>query len=209
MDPKWIEWARKLQALAQSGLAYTQSPFEIERYNAIRAVAAEMMAAGAESEVKPIRELFAQQLGYATPKVDVRGVVFDGEGRILLVKELRDGRYTLPGGWADVGDTPAEAAVREVFEETGFQTRAVKLLAVWDRRKHGHTPAAPFHLYKIFIRCELLGGAAKDSAETEGAAFFAEEQLPALELSLSRTTPSQLARLFEHLRNPDLPTDFD
>ena len=207
MDPKWLDWARRLQALAQSGLAYTQSPFEIERFTAIRQIAAEMMAAGCDSEIKPIRELFARQLGYATPKVDVRGVVFDAQGRILLVRELRDGRHTLPGGWADVGDTPGEAAVREIFEETGYRTRAAKLLAVWDRRRHGHQPAAPFHLYKIVIRCELEGGEAKDSIETEGAAFFAEDQIP--ELSLPRTTPSQVARLFEHLRHPEWPADFD
>jgi ADP-ribose pyrophosphatase YjhB (NUDIX family) len=208
---QWLMWARKLQALAQSGLAYTKNPFEIERYQAVREVASEIMAAHTELPVERVRDLFLEEGGYATPKVDVRGVVFRAEpdtGRegILLVRELRDGLWTLPGGWADVGDSPAEATVREVYEESGYHTRAIKLLACYDRNKHGHPPYG-FHIYKLFFECELLGGEATASAETADAAFFREDEIPSL--SLPRVTPEQLVRFFAHHRHPEWPTDFD
>ena len=207
MEPKWLEWARQLQALAQSGLTYTQSEFERERYEQIREISSRMMAEQSDESFERVRDLFAGEKGYATPKVDGRGVVFDAQGRILLVKELRDGGWTLPGGFADVGDSPSEAVVREVREETGYEVEAVKLLALYDRNKHGPVPARPWHIYKIFLRCELIGGAPKDSHETAEPRFFAESEIPSL--SSGRTTPSQLARMFEHYRNPELPADFD
>ncbi len=206
MDPQWLQWAKRLQAIAQIGLAYTQNVYDVERYEQIRTIAAEMMAAQSDADPAYVRELFAQEVGYATPKVDVRGVVFC-DGEILLVKELSDGLWTLPGGWADVTDSPREAVEREVWEETGYRTRAAKLLAAYDREKQGHTPPYPYHVYKLFFRCDLIGGAAADSHETAGAAFFAPNAIPAL--SLSRVTPAQIVRLFEHYRHPDLPTDFD
>lgn len=206
MEPQWLEWARRLQSLAQAGLAYTEGPFDRERYEALRDLAAEIVAAGSETELPVVRDLFKAEQGYLTPKVDVRGVVFQ-EGRILLVRELLDGgRWTLPGGWADVTDSPREAVEREVWEESGYQVRAVKLLAVYDRRRHGHPPHL-FTIYKFFFLCEITGGAPAPSLETAGATFFAEDALP--ELSLGRVTPSELARLFEHHRHPEWPTDFD
>jgi len=207
MAEQWLEWARKLQAVAQCGLTYTRNPFEIERYEQIREVAAEILANASDLDVSQVQGLFADEAGYATPKVDVRGVVFH-EGSILLVKELRDGRWTLPGGWADVNDSPAEATVREIYEESGYETRAVKLLACYDRSntRHGHT-AYGFHIYKLFFQCELLGGHATDSIETGGTAFYREDEIP--DLSLPRVTPSQIARFFDHYRHPGWPTDFD
>jgi len=205
MEPKWLKWARELQALAQSGLTYSKNPFETERYEKVREIAIEMMAEHSDLDAERIRDIFASESGYATPKVDVRGVVFKGDA-ILLVKELRDGRWTLPGGWADVNDSPAEATVREIYEESGYRTRAVKLLACYDRSKHRHTPHA-FHIYKLFFLCELIGGEPADSHETSGAAFFPEDGIP--ELSLPRVTPEQIARFFEHHRHPEWPTDFD
>ena len=205
MDPKWLEWARKIQAIAQNGLTYTESPYDRERYKALREVAFEILAEQSDADLPRIRELFEGETGYATPKVDVRGVIFR-DGKILLVRERLDGRWTLPGGWADVWDTPSEAVEREVYEESGYRVRATKLLAVWDRRLHGHPP--PLHnIYKLVFRCELLGGEATESLETMGVGFFGEDAWP--ELSLPRTTPWQLKRLFEHLRHPDWPTDFD
>ncbi|MHB0858328.1 MAG: NUDIX hydrolase [Anaerolineae bacterium] len=206
MEPRWLDWAIRLQAIAQNGLAYAENPFDRERYEALRRVAAEMMAAGAGMDVEPVLDLFAREVGYATPKVDVRGVVFR-EDRILLVQEHSDGRWTLPGGWADVQETPSEAVEREVREESGFVTRAAKLLAVFDRSRHPHEPPYPYHIYKLFVRCELLGGEAATSHETDAVAFFHEHALP--ELSIARVTASQIARFFEHYRRPDLPTDLD
>ena len=205
MIPKWLEWAQKLQALAQTGLNYTENPFEIERYEAVREIAAEIVASHTGTDVKPIQGLFAGEAGYATPKVDVRGIVFRNDA-VLLVKELRDGLWTLPGGWADVNDSPGEATVREVYEESGYLTRATKLVACYDRHKHGHPPYA-FHIYKLFFQCELVGGTPANSVETEGAAFFRSDEIPPL--SLPRVTPTQIARFFEHHRHPEWPTDFD
>lgn len=205
-DPQWLQWAKQLQAIAQTGLTYAKDPYDVERYEAIRHIAAEIMAAASATEVSRVLDLFAGEFGYATPKVDTRGVVFR-EGSLLLVKEAADGGWTLPGGWADVNDSPSEAVVREVFEESGFQTRAVKLLAVYDRSKHPHVPPFPYHIYKLFIRCEITGGTATRSTETVDIGFFREHEIP--NLSISRVTPGQIARLFEHYRHPDWSTDFD
>ncbi|MDO9348593.1 MAG: NUDIX domain-containing protein, partial [Anaerolineales bacterium] len=135
-----------------------------------------------------------------------RGVVFR-EDAILLVRELFDQKWTLPGGWADVNESPSTAVVREIQEEAGFETHAVKLLAVYDRTKQGHLPQHPFSAYKLFFRCEITGGAPSESIETSGAAFFREGEIP--ELSLARVTPLQITRMFEHYRHPEWPTDFD
>ncbi len=206
MEPKWLGWARRLQGLAQSGLAYSQNPFEIERFKAVREIAVEMMASQSETDFATVQNLFEQQFGYATPKIDARGVVFQND-KILLVRERSDGLWTLPGGFADVAESPSEAVVREVFEESGYQTRAIKLLALWDRTKQGHLPPRPFRMYKIVMLCELLGGQPVDNLETEGASFFAENEIP--DLSLARVTPTQIKRIFEHLRHPEWPADFD
>lgn len=206
MHPQWLEWANRLQALAQTGLEFASNPFEVERYQAVRRVAAEMLAAGSDANVEHVLDLLQSETGYATPKVDVRGVVFQDD-RVLLVKERIDGCWTLPGGWADVGATPSENVEREVYEESGYRARAVKVLAIYDRRKHGHVPPHPHHIYKIFFLCKLIGGTASQSIETDGVGFFAEHELP--ELSLGRVTPSQMARMFEHHRHPDWPPDFD
>ena len=206
LDPKWLQWSRQLMAIAQNGLTFVNNPFDKDRYEAIRAIAAEILSDHTGTAPSQITDLFSREVGYATPKVDVRGVVFR-DNTILLVKERADGLWTLPGGWADVNESPSEAVVREVYEESGYRTRAAKLLAVFDGSKHCNIPPLPFHIYKLFILCELLGGNAATSHETDEVAFFREDELP--ELSLSRTTPGQIARLFEHLRCPGLPPDFD
>lgn len=204
--PKWLAWARRLQANAQSGLTYCKDKFDIQRYEEIRAIAAEMMAsASAQSNADSLEQLFAGQLGYATPKIDVRVAAFQSE-RVLLVRELSDGCWTLPGGWADVGEPPSIAAVRETREESGYEVRISKFAALFDRDLHGHPPYA-FHAYKLFFLAEIVGGAPKDSNETVGAQFFAENNLPPL--SLSRVTPTQIVHLFQHFRHPELPTSFD
>jgi ADP-ribose pyrophosphatase YjhB (NUDIX family) len=205
-EPQWLLWARRLQALAQTGLTYAQDQYDLERYEAVRRIAAEMMAVASETALSRVLDLFSGEFGYATPKIDTRGVVFR-DGALLLVKEASDGGWTLPGGWADVNDTPSQAVVREIFEESGFQTRAIKLLAVYDRSQHPHVPPYPYHIYKMFFLCEIIGGTATNSIETEAVAFFGEHEIP--QLSISRVTPGQIKRLFDHYRHPEWPTDFD
>ena len=207
-EPAWLVWAREMQALAQTGLAFTRDPYDRERYQQLRGLAARIMAAHSALDALRIEALFAEETGYATPKLDVRGAAFR-DGKLLMVREAVDnGRWTLPGGWADVNQSPAEAVVKEVREESGFDVRVVKLAAVWDRTRHGHVPAYPFHIWKLFFICEITGGEARASLETTGVAFFAEAELPA-DLSLGRVLLPQLRRMFEHLRQPELPTDFD
>ncbi len=206
MEPNWLRWAKQLAALAQDGLTYCDNAYGIERYEQMREVAAEMMAAGFDLDKKSVLDLLSREQGYATPKVDVRGAAFR-DNKILLVRERLDGGWTLPGGWADPCQSPTEAVVREVFEESGFEVRVTKLAAVYDRSKHPHLPLMPFHIYKLLFLCEITGGQATESHETTGVDFFAEDNIP--ELSLSRTLPEQIARMFEHHRNPALPTDFD
>lgn len=205
MDPIWLDWARQLQAIAQSGLAFAADEYDRQRYVAVRRLAAEIVGAGSGAASGAVEEVFAAQTGYATPKVDVRAAVFRGD-RILLVKERSDGRWTVPGGWADVGESPRAAAEREVREESGYEVRAVKLAALYDRNLHGHTPLM-FHLWKLFFVCEITGGTARASVETAAADFFAATELPPL--SLGRVTALQIHHMFEHHRDPARPTSFD
>jgi len=205
-NPQWLTWARRLQAISQSGLTYCQDKFDIQRYHEIRDIAAEIAATGAElPSAAAVHDLFSQQSGYATPKVDVRVAAFR-DNRILLVRELQDGLWTLPGGWADVGEPPSTAAAREAREESGYDVRITKLAAVFDRNLHGHPPYI-FHTYKLFFLAEVSGGTPQNSHETADAQLFPQDRLPPL--SLTRVTPSQIAHMFEHLHHPDLPTSYD
>jgi ADP-ribose pyrophosphatase YjhB (NUDIX family) len=206
-DPDWLVWAREVQAIAQTGLTFNREGYDHERYLALQALAARMMASRGGAGPQMVENLFSQQSGYATPKVDVRGAVFR-DGNILLVREIADaGRWTLPGGWADVGLTPAENVIKEVREESGFDVRVRKLAAAWDRTRQGHTPQ-PFDAYKLFFVCDITGGASAISGETSAVEFFPENALPA-DLSVERTTHAQLLRMFAHHRSPELSTEFD
>ncbi|RDI42184.1 NUDIX hydrolase [Falsibacillus pallidus] len=198
MEPKWLEWAKQLQSIAQAGLTYSKDIYDIERFEMIRNISVEMLAEQTKMEKTVIKELFANETGYATPKVDIRAVVFKDE-KILLVKEKMDGAWSLPGGWGDIGLTPSEVVVKEVKEEAGLDVKPVKLLGVLDKKCHPHPPS-PYHVYKMFIRCEILGGQAKEGMETSAVAFFAEDSLPPL--SVERNTESQIRMSFKHLRNP-------
>lgn len=205
-EPNWLRWAKQLAAIAQNGLTYSEIAYDIERYEQIRQIAAEMMAQGFEYNVESFLALFSKETGYATPKVDVRGAAFRDE-KILLVKERCDNAWTLPGGWADPNQSATEAVIREVREESGFEVGVTKLAAVYDRSKHPHLPPAPFHVYKLFFICEITGGKAMTSYETTAVDFFDVQSIP--ELSIDRTLPFQITRMFDHARNPALPTDFD
>ena len=206
-EPKWLGWVQQVQALAQDGLAYSQNPFDLERYHALQSVAARIVAEYSIQDFEKVDGLFTQQAGYATPKLDCRGVVFR-DGKLLLVKELADGGWTLPGGWVDVGEPPSLAVEREVWEESGYRVKARKLLALDDRSnpRHAHPPYI-FHTYKMFVLCELIGGEPAVSIETGGAEFYSEDEIPTL--SIMRTSTEQIQRMFAHYRNPHLPCEFD
>ncbi|SDY19519.1 ADP-ribose pyrophosphatase YjhB, NUDIX family [Evansella caseinilytica] len=205
MKDQWLDWAKQLQSIAQAGLTYSKDVYDLERFEQLRTLSVEIMTKHTDVEMTKITDLFANETGYATPKVDIRAVVFKDE-KILLVKETIDGKWSLPGGWADIGYTPGEVAVKETKEEAGFDVKATKLLAVLDKKCHPHPPS-PYHVYKIFIRCEIIGGEPMKGTETSDVAFFAETELPPL--SVGRNTTSQIKLAFEYLRNPDKPACFD
>jgi len=205
-NPLWLQWAQQIQSIAQAGITYSKDPYDQERYRRLREIAGEIMASYTSVPKDVLSQALAAEEGYLTPKVDVRAVVFDVRGRLLLVRERGEGLWSLPGGWADVGESPGEAAAREVLEESGYRVRPVKVLAVYDRARHAHPPLL-WYVYKLFIRCELVDGTARTSLETDRVGFFDRDSIPAL--STSRVTAAQIRRMFEHYDNPDLPTDFD
>ena len=166
-------------------------------------MASEILAAHSTGTLEEARDLLALETGPATPKVDVRAAVFL-EGRILLVKEP-DG-WSVPGGWADVGESPSEAAARETLEESGYRVRPLRLLAAYDRDRRGHPPI-PYHVYKLVFLCEVLDETPSPDVDTDGVGFFGEQELP--ELSVSRVTRPQISRFFEQHRDPNQPADFD
>jgi ADP-ribose pyrophosphatase YjhB (NUDIX family) len=204
-EPSWLVMGRELRAIAQIGLTFSRDPFDRQRFERIRELGATLIADGAGIDPANLLGAFQLDAGYATPKVDVRGAAFR-DGRVLLVREVSDGRWTLPGGWADVNQTPAECVVREVAEESGFTARAIKLAAVHDYRKR-NAPHQLDSIYKLFFVCELTGGSATPSNETSEVGFFPRHDLPPL--SLGRTTAQQIGLMFEHAENPQLAPDFD
>jgi len=215
LEPRWLGWGRRIQALAQTGLTFTQDAFDRERYGELRALAAEMMALAGDDPVSLLED-FERELGYATPKVGVRGAVFRDD-TILLVRDRLSGLWAPPGGWADVNESPSEAVTREVLEEAGVRTRAVKLIAVYDSRRRGAPQRQ--HVYRLFFRCvpddtppdapnERSPERERPASELEIDAvdYFTEHNLPPM---VGSVPPDVVARLFVHARNPDFPTEFD
>lgn len=204
----WLKWISEIQAIAQSGLHYSENKFDIERFKQLRHIAAEMAACCSGGDSHEIEKNFALEAGYATPKIDVRAFILK-DNRLLLVKERMDGRWSLPGGWVDVNLSPSEAIIKEVKEEAGYEVSVIRLLALWDKLKHEHPPEWP-HAYKCFFLCEILAEHATADAspniEIADQAFVDLNQLP--ELSTSRVTKNQILRLFKLATNPQ-PTQFD
>jgi ADP-ribose pyrophosphatase YjhB (NUDIX family) len=200
---KWLEWIRTLTTLSQAGLTYTKDPFDRERYEQLAALCIDIAAAHSPEPYEVVKGQLELESGYPTPKVDVRAVVFNGEGKVLMVRESQDGRWSLPGGWADLGLSPSQVAVKEVKEETGYAVRATKLLELVGL----HPRPTLFSVYKLFIRCELTGGDVALSHETTEVGWFARDALP--ELSERRTRPDLLARMFVHYDEPQRTTGFD
>jgi len=205
-EPQWLSIARELRAIAQTGLTFSADRFDRQRYERVRELAGSMLALGSGADYDVILRILLDDKGYATPKVDVRGAAFV-DGRVLLVREISDGKWTLPGGWADVNQTAGECVVREIAEESGFEARVLKLAAVYDYQRSNRPARHIDSIYKMFFICEITGGAARVSDETSEVAFFARGELPPL--SLGRTTAAQIDRMFLHAERPDLPADFD
>jgi ADP-ribose pyrophosphatase YjhB (NUDIX family) len=202
---EWLDWAKRIQALSQAGLTFSKDIYDIERYEELRNISAEIMAVHTELEIEKIKNLFTNERGYQTPKVDVRGVIFE-KNQILLVKENIDNKWSLPGGFCDIGLSPSENVIKEIKEESGYDVIPVKLLALLDKNKHAHPPDA-YHYYKIFIQCEIIGGTPTAGVETNSIKFFSKDNLP--ELSTSRNTDSQIKTLFDFIEDINKETIFD
>lgn len=205
MTDRTLDLARRLHALARTGLHFCGNEYDRERYAEIEQIAAELLAGTSTIDRDALLAQWRGEKGYVTPKVEVRGAVFR-EGQVLLVRETADGRWTLPGGWADVNEAPSQAVVKEIEQEAGFRVRAVKLAALYDRNGHGHGESL-YHGWKAFFLCEITGGEARGSYETDAVGFFDPADLPPM--SLGRSTPRQVARMLEHWRDRGLATDFD
>ena len=204
-SPRWLEWAREIQALSQTGLVYSTSEYDTQRYRRFMELAAEIVQSHTEFKKKSLIKNFQLQPGYATPKVDVRGAVIR-DNKILLVQECSDERWCMPGGWADVGEIPSEMVVREVKEESGFEVVPQKVIGVYDANRDG-IPLEFYHAYKIVFLCEITGGKACPSIETLAVDFFQFDDLPPL--STNRTNERHLADIISNLRDPNRRTVFD
>ncbi len=203
--PRWLEWAREIQSLAQTGNHYAENDYQRERYHRLTEIAAEIVNEYSKTDFDVLSKAFKAQSGYATPKVDVRGAVFDRD-KLLLVRERQDNGWTMPGGWADVGDVPSQAAEREVWEEAGFRVKASKVIGIYDANRVG--PLELFHAFKIVFLCDLIGGEARPSDETSEVAFFGKNDIPA-PLSGERTRPRHIRDAFAAMENPSVSTVFD
>ncbi len=206
MTIDWLATANRIRAIAQTGLAYTDGKFDRERYHELTDIAHAMLGSLLNQTPERIRDTFSLHRGYPTPKVDVRMAAFDRD-RLLLVRETDDGRWTMPGGWADEHDSPRQAVERETVEESGYVVRATRLFAVKDRGSHAYQPKHLGGVYKLFFLGEITGGEPKTSIETSEVGFFAEGDAPSL--SMGRTLPQDVAAAFAARRDPDWVTTFD
>jgi ADP-ribose pyrophosphatase YjhB (NUDIX family) len=194
MKYPWLEVARELQAIAQEGLTYTEGKYDRIRYERLSNIAVRILSDFSDSDMEMVRELFATYTRYPTPKIDVRAAVFQGN-KILMVREETNHLWSLPGGWADIGLTPSENAVKEVREESGLEVKPVRLLALWDKKCHPHAPPEPDYVYKVVILCARTGGELRTSIETTAVGWFEKTALPPL--SVNRNTESQVLAIFE------------
>lgn len=208
-----LDLARRIFALARTGLHFTGAEyrsdgsreFDQERYQEIGQLSAELIAHITDAPIDALLEAWRADDGYMTPKVDVRGAIFRDD-KVLLVRERADGKWTLPGGWADVNETPRQCVEKEIAQESGYLAKAVKLAAVYDRKIRNH-PQSVFHIWKLFFICEITGGAPQVSNETDAVDFFPLDALPPL--STGRTVAEQLRRMYDHQLDRALPADFD
>jgi len=204
--PKWLEWAREIQQLSQTGLTFAVTDYEKQRYKKLMEITAEIVDHHTGLESEEVAKVLMAQPGYATPKIDVRAAVINDGGKILLVKEVMDKKWAMPGGWADVGDIPSEVAIRESKEESGYDVKPKKVIGVFDANRSGR-PLEFFHAFKIIFLCDLVGGEAKTSDETEDVSFFNINEIPPL--SQNRTNVKHINEIKLHLDDDKRPTFFD
>jgi ADP-ribose pyrophosphatase YjhB (NUDIX family) len=205
MNNKWLEWATELQSIAQAGLTFGENQYDLDRYQKIRDLSVNILHEYTNIDHKKITDLFASETGYQTPKVDIRAAVFNGD-RILLVNEKVDGKWSLPGGWADVNSSVSESAVRECLEEAGAVVKPKRLIAIHLGNRHNNHNF-PFTIYKIFVECELVLNKFKANTETLCSDFFAPDNLP--ELSTERNTLEQINMCFDAKKSKLFETLFD
>jgi ADP-ribose pyrophosphatase YjhB (NUDIX family) len=203
-SPKWFDWAREIFSISKAGLTYSQNDYDLQRYKRLVEITTEIIASQSELSQASILDSFSMQAGYATPKVDVRGAVMR-DGKILLVQEKADGKWAMPGGWADLGETAAEMVAREVWEESGFTVKVDKLIGVYDGNRI--QPFEFYHAYKLIFLCAITGGKRTTSIETLDVNFFDPENLPPL--SETRTNKKILQEVFAHFENPERTAYFE
>ncbi|MCU4177434.1 NUDIX hydrolase N-terminal domain-containing protein [Carboxylicivirga sp. N1Y90] len=202
----YLNAIKRIKALGETGLVYAQNSYEIERNQELVDLSQEMMAEMAQKPVESLDHFYVPPTEYPTPKVDVRAFVLNENDEILFAKEVVDGHWSIPGGWADIGFTPAEIAVKETEEETGIDVEVERLLAVYDKRCHAHPPSA-FYVYKIIFLCRVVGGELRGNFDIEEARWFPLDKLPAL--SVDRIVESQVHELYKLAKNNNLPVVFD
>lgn len=203
-NEKWLKWAVELQSLAQAGLFYGKDPFDLERYERIRAIAAEMISEKTQIPMETVWDLFCGETGYQTPKLDTRAAIFR-DGKILLVKES-NGAWSLPGGWVDVDRSVKENVIKEVKEEAGLDVTAERIIAVQDREKHNR-PVYAYKICKIFVLCSVVGGCFRPNIETVDSGYFGLEELPPL--GEDKTTRTQVEMCFDAYHAPHWDALFD
>jgi ADP-ribose pyrophosphatase YjhB (NUDIX family) len=189
-----LQLVKQVQALAENGLHYSENDFDLDRYQALEEISLRMLSLVTGLSEKTIRMATPERNGYRTPKVDVRAVIFNGRDEILMVRERIDSRWSLPGGWCDVGYTPSETAEKEVLEEAGIRVKAGRLLAVFDKKCHDH-PEDLFYAYKVFLECKAETYDINRGMETLDVGFFRQDELP--ELSTPRNTAGQIRKMFD------------
>lgn len=202
---KWLKWAMEIQNLAQGGLAYTNNVYDIERYERLREIAAEMVAEKSNISLEKVKDLFCNEKGYQTPKIDTRAAIFK-DNKILLVHE-NDGRWALPGGWCDVLESVKSNTLKEVREEAGLEAKAIKIIAIQDRNKH-NKPVYAYGICKVFVLCEAIGGAFVENIETTETKYFSLGEIPE-NLAEEKTSKEQIKMCFEAANSENWQTLFD
>ena len=207
MEKNLLDLSREIHAISKSGLAFSKDPFDIERFHQLEEIAAQLISKHSIHSKEYLQKVFSAENGYVTPKLDVRAATFKN-GKILMVKERESSCWTLPGGYVDVNESLSEAVEREVIEESGLSVKAKKLAGVFDHRKGGYKPHL-YHFYKLYMICDLVGGEEKPSIETTEISFFSRNDVETISLDPGRAIKAHVLRMFDHVNNPSLPTDFD